>query len=274
MTTAAFPKTVHIIPLGHEIDRAVQPLRDKKIDTVHLLAISPEDDLDPIMKSKQTNYTYKVTEELKLLSIKVQFHHVKMFDILDVLKTVSRIIVQEQKDGNMVYVNMSSCGRKTSFAVTIAAMFHEVTCYYVAADAYATGENAEKEADHGMSIVSSSAAIEFLQVFKIMKPKMINIELLAELYRRNINDNSGMKSDDIIHFLNQKKEHGFRTIPDQKQGYEKSKLRRSLLNRINRSYLKELEDQNYIKKQKTGKEFSICITQAGCHIACLSGLIE
>lgn len=274
MSNPGFPKTVHIIPLGHEIDRAIQPLRDKKIDKVHLLAISSEDDLDPIMKSKQTNYTKKVWEQLELLSIEVQFHPVKMFDILDVLKNVSRIIIQEQNDDNLVYVNMSACGRKTSFAVTIAAMFHEVTCYYVAADGYATGDNAVKEADHGMSIVSSTAAVEFLQDFKIMKPKTMNIELLAELYRKRVNGNSGMKSDDIIYFFNQKNEHGFKIIPDQKQGYEKSKLRRALLNRINRSYLKELENQNYIKKQKIGKEFSISITQAGCHIACLSGLVE
>ena len=268
-----FPETVHIIPLGHEIDRAVKPLVNKKIDRVHILAISPDAELDPVMKEKQVNYTRKVTAHLEDLSIVVRFHPVKMFDVLDVLKNVSRIIVQEKADYNNVFVNMSACGRKTSFAVTVAAMYHEVESYYVAADGYATGENSGKEIDHGMSIVESSN-IEFLQQFKIMKPKPINIELLAELYRRNVNNTPYMKSDEIIDFLNKKEARGFKVKPEEKHGFDKSKLRRALLNRINRSHLEELESQKYIEKKKDGKEFCVKITPAGAHIACVSGLVQ
>jgi hypothetical protein len=105
------------------------------------------------MKEKQMNYTRKVTAHLKALSIPVRFHPVEMYDVLDVLKNISQIIVQKKADGNNVLVNMSACGRKTSCAVTVAAMYHEVVSYYVAADKYATGENSGKETDHGMSIV-------------------------------------------------------------------------------------------------------------------------
>ena len=267
------PETVHIIPLGHEIDRAVKPLANRKVDRVHLLAISPEADIDPVMREKQINYTRKVTAHLEALSIPVLFHPVEMFDVLDVLKNVSRIIVQEKANSNLVYVNMSACGRKTSFAVTVAAMYHEVVSYYVAADGYATGKNSGKEIEHGMSIVESGN-IEPLQLFQIMKPKDINVELLAELYRRKVNNNPYMKSDELINFLNERKVHGFEVHPDDKRGLDKSKLRRSLLNRISRSHLEELEGQKYVEKKKTGKEFSVKITPAGSHIACVSGLIE
>lgn len=267
-----FPETVHLIPLGHEIDRAVKPLVNKKIDRVHLLAISPDAEIDPAMKEKQVNYTRKVTAHLEDLNIQVIFHSVNMFDVLDVLKIVSRIIVQEKEDGNNVYVNMSACGRKTSFAVTVAAMYHEVVSYYVSADSYATGENSGKEIDHGMSIVESGN-IEFLQQFKIMKPKPINIELLAELYRRKTNEKPVMKSDEIIDFFNERNVRGFEEKPKDKHGLDKSKLRRALLNRINRSHLQELEDQKYIEKKMNGKEFSVSITPAGSHIACVSGLV-
>jgi len=270
---SGLPETVHIIPLGHEIDRAVKPLVNKKVDRVHLLAISPEADLDPVMRDKQVNYTKKVTAHLNDLSIPVLFHPVEMFDVLDVLKNVSRIIVQEKVDGNNVYVNMSACGRKTSFAVTVAAMYHEVVSYYVAAEGYATGENSGKETDHGMSIVESGN-IELLQQFPIMKPKDINVELLAELYRRKMNDTPYMKSDEIINFLNERNVHGFEVKPGDKRGLDKSKLRRSLLNRISRSHLEELEGQKYIEKKRIGKESSVRITPAGSHIACISGLIE
>ena len=275
MTQPSFglPENVHIIPLGHEIDRAVKPLLKTKADRVHLLAIPPDAELDPVMKEKQVNYTHKVTVLLEKQKIPVQFHAVDMFDILDVMKKVSRIIVLEKKSGNNVYVNMSACGRKTSFAVTIAAMFHDVAAYYVAADGYATGKNSVKDADHGMSIVESGN-IELLQQFRIMRPDDTNMALLAELYRRKINGKPDMKSDDIIDFFYRMKVRGFDTKPEDKHGFERSQLMRALLNRINRMHLKGLEDQKYIEKKKAGKEFCVRITDAGSHIACVSGIIE
>jgi hypothetical protein len=271
--SSGLPENVHIIPLGHEIDRAVKPLLKNKADRVHLLAIPPDAELDPVMKEKQMNYTQKVTACLEEHKIPVQYHAVDMFDTLDVMKKVSRIIVLEKARGNIVYVNMSACGRKTAFAVTIAAMFHDTAVYYVAADSYATGVNSIKEADHGMSIVESGN-IELLQQFRIMKPDDTDIALLAELYRRKMNNMPVMKSDDIIDFFSQKKVHGFNVKPEDKRGLERSKLKRALLNRINRMHLEGLESQKYIEKKKIGKEFVVKITEAGSHIACVSGLIN
>ena len=270
---SGLPETVHIIPLGHEIDRAVKPLMKNKADRVHLLAISPDADLDPVMKEKQVNYTHEVTVRLEEKNIPVQFHGVDMFDILEVMKKVSRIIVIEKEKGNNIYVNMSACGRKTSFAVTVAAMYHEVVSYYVAASGYATGENSGMEADHGMSIVESGN-IELLQQFRIMRPDETNIALLAELYHRKTKKMPDMKSDDIITFFNEQKVRGFEIKPNEKHGFERSKLQRKLLNRINRMHLEELENQQYIEKRRVGKEFYVKITDAGSHIACVSGIIK
>jgi hypothetical protein len=270
---SGLPENVHIIPLGHEIDRAVKPLMKNKADRVHLLAIPPDAELDPVMKEKQENITQKVTAHIEKQKIPVRFHAVDMFDILDVMKKVSRIIVLEKKDGNNVYVNMSACGRKTSFAVTIAAMFHGISPYYVAADSYATGKNSRKEIDHGMSIVESGN-IELLQQFRIMRPDETNIALLAELYRRKTKSITDMKSDDIIDFFHQMNVHGFEVKPDEKRGLERSRLKRTLLNRIKRMHLDGLEREKYIEKTQAGREFFVRITDAGSHIACVSGMVE
>jgi hypothetical protein len=74
--------------------------------------------------------------------------------------------------------------------------------YYVSADDYSTGKNADKEFDHRMSIVKS-ANLELLQQFRIMMPEKSNILLLAELYRRKVSNKPDMKSDDIIAFFNE-----------------------------------------------------------------------
>jgi hypothetical protein len=152
---------VHIIPLGHEIDRAVAPFTKNKADRAYILAVPPDADLDPGMVKKQHYFVGRVTERLQELGIAVTFVPVAMFEILDVLKVVSYLIRTEKEAGNDVYVNMSSCGRKTSVAVTLAAMVHEVPLYYVSADRYATGDGEEFE--HGLSIVENVRTEVFQQ---------------------------------------------------------------------------------------------------------------
>jgi len=68
--------------------------------------------------------------------------------------------------------------------------------------------------------------------------------------------------------------HGFNVKPEDKRKDERLKLKRALLNRINRTHLEGLEKQKYIEKKKVGKEFFVTITEAGSHIACVSGLID
>ncbi|MFY9404804.1 MAG: hypothetical protein WAP32_00990, partial [Candidatus Methanoculleus thermohydrogenotrophicum] len=55
--------------------------------------------------------------------------------------------------------------------------------------------------------------------------------------------------------------------------YLRAKKKRALLNRMNRGYLKELEEQGYVERRWLGRNFSIQITKAGEHIACVSGWI-
>jgi len=267
------PDTVHIIPLGHEIDRAVQPFTKKKADRVYLLAIPPESDHDVVMREKQQHYTSEVIRRLKDLQIEVISQPVEMFEILEVMRIISRLIVREKEQGNQVFVNMSACGRKTSFAVTIAAMVHGVMAYYVPADAYATGALAHEESTHGISIVKTGKT-EMLQSFQIMMPKHDSLLLLAELFRRDLQGKGEMNTEDIFSYLKQKGVPGFEKIPSGVGRDKKPQLSRKLLNRINSSCLKELEYQEYISREKRGRQYYFTITDAGKYIACVSGLVE
>jgi len=272
-SSGEIPDTVHIIPLGHEIDRAVQPFTKKKADRVYLLAIPPESDHDVVMKEKQQHYKNEVIRRLQDLQIEVVYQPVEMFEILEVMRIISRLIVREKEQGNQVFVNMSSCGRKTSFAVTIAAMVHGVVAYYVPADAYATGALAREESTHGISIVKTGK-IESLQSFQIMMPKHDSLLLLAELFRRGIKGKGEMNTEDIFSYLKQKGVPGFEEIPSDVGRNEKPQLTRKLLNRINSVCLKELEYQKYISREKRGRQYIFTITEAGKYIACVSGLVE
>jgi hypothetical protein len=265
---------VHIIPLGHEIDRAVAPFTKNKIDRAYVLAVPADAELDPEMLEKQQYFLKVVTEKLKVLGIQVEVKPVNLFITLDVLKAVSSLIRTEKERGSDVSVNMSACGRKTSVAVTLAAMVQEVGVYYVSANRYAIGPDAKEEHEHGLSIVTD-VYTEFFQNFKIMMPKEASILLLVELYNRKISGKVDMASSEILDFFSNQKVFGYedRHKPV-KDSSERAKIQRALLNRTNRGYLKELEDQEYIERKWKGRNFFINITEAGEYIACASGLVE
>lgn len=261
---------VHLIPLGHEIDRAVAPFSTYRAERAYVIVVPDNADLDEQMLEKQRHYTKRVCEGLLAVGVHPEVVYCNMFDIPDVLRVVSSLILKEKRQGNEVLVNMSACGRKTSVAVTMAAMVHGVTVYYVSADRYATGEDAALEADHGLSIVETGH-IEPLYNFSIMMPDAESQFLLAELYRRK----QGMTSGDLFKFFHEKGIEGYKDLPDKRNGeYIPGSKNRELLNKTNRKYLHKLETAGYTTRIWMGRRFSVHITEAGKYIACVSGLLE
>jgi len=187
---------VHLIPLGHEIDRAVKPFNTYRAERAYVIVVPDNADLDEQMLEKQRHYTKRVCEGLLAAGVRPEVAYCNMFDILDVLRVVSSLIVREKRQGNDVLINMSACGRMTSVAVTMAAMVHGVRAYYVHADRYATGDDAALEADHGLSIVETGQ-VEPLYNFSIMMPDAECQLLLCELYRRG----EGVTSEDLFGFF-------------------------------------------------------------------------
>ena len=272
-STSGLHERVHIIPLGHEIDRAVKPFLKHRADRAYVITVSPTAELDLKMLEKQKHFTQKVCEGLTKAGVEPTVLYCNLFDILDSLRTVASLIVQEKdQKHNEVFVNMSACGRKTSIAVTLAAMVHGVEVYYVSADRYATGDAAGLELEHGLSIVEKGN-IEPLYNFKIMMPDESSQKFLAELHRRK----EGMNSRDIfVHFQNERVD-GYENLPKTKKkggDFAPGQLNRELLNRTNRKYLNPLEKAGYIRREWKGRSFIIHLTESGKYIACASGLLE
>ena len=264
---------VHLIPLGHEIDRAVKPFNTYRAERAYVIVVPDNADLDEQMLEKQRHYTKRVCEGLLAAGVRPEVAYCNMFDILDVLRVVSSLIVREKRQGNDVLINMSACGRMTSVAVTMAAMVHGVRAYYVHADRYATGDDAALEADHGLSIVETGQ-VEPLYNFSIMMPDAECQLLLCELYRRG----EGMTSEDLFGFFHKQGFEGYDELPPEKRNksgeYSSGSKNRELLNRTNRKYLYKLEAASYITRIWSGRRFSVHITDAGRYIACVSGLLE
>lgn len=262
---------VHVIPLGHEFDRVVKPFERHRPNRVYLLTITTPKNVPHIteeMFKKQEYFLNMVRTFLEERGIEVIVEHTNIFDVLDVLRQVSRIVRTEKQRNNIVYVNMSGAGRLTSVAATLAAMAHDAIVYYVVADRYAKTD--EEELKHGLSICQDAKVIELIN-FHISLPDQTSLKLLAELCKNE----KGMKTKEILDFL---KKLGIEEFDERSLKPEVRKDTRlsqqTLLNRLNKKVLDKLEAEGYIKREKSGRYNTIKITETGKYIAYISGFMN
>lgn len=256
-------KIVHVVPVGLEIDRVVKPFEDKnglKANKVYILSAVEDGITPPSFVKEHRKYVSIVKERLTQLDIRVDVINAHLIDLLEVMQKASNIIQKELKEGNIVYVNMSGAGRLTSVGVTLAGMVHGAKVYYVEADEYS--DTKEKKKEHGYSICHE-LRIKFLENFKIQLPNTTQLKVLVELYKRG-----KMRTYDIIKFLASLKIEGF---PEDYYSLSRNEKTRIII-KLNRKVMKNLEESEYIVKEKIGRENEYKITESGRYIASISGL--
>jgi hypothetical protein len=265
MTMERLQEIVHIIPLGHEIDRAVRPFDLYKVNRVYILVLHERGKYSHEMIQKQEYYTNQVLKRLKALKIPATVIDTDMFDLLDVICKISGIIHKEREKNNLVYVNMSSAGRLTSIGVSIAAMAKKVQVYYVNADRYSETQDEMKQ--HGISICEKSKVL-LLQNFEIALPDEWSMMILTWLYSANL------RAAGVSGKLAENKVEGFLTDISTLKREDQRKERANQLMKLDKRYLAKLEDRGYITRRKIGREVEISLTESGKYVACVSGMVE
>jgi hypothetical protein len=259
-------KIVHIIPLGHEIDRAVIPFREQTPNRVYILAVIKNPDLDQDMVARQLYFVKQVKSQLNK-SIEVITINTNMFELPDVIKTISKIIRNEKEQGNRISVNMSACGRLTSVGAVIAAMAHGVNLYYVMADGYAKTD--EEVNTHGLSICQTTN-IKMIVGLDFVLPDPIGMEILVFLYRKD----KPMRTIDIFEILRDRNVEGYETLFFEVVGEKKRGVQSRQLMKLDKTLLSKLERNKLIIREKSGRNVFISLTESGRYVACLSGLLE
>jgi len=79
---------VHIIPLGHEVDRAIKPFEKYKANRAYLLSIIENKKYSADMTEKQGLFLDVVKNKLEK-GIQVRVWNVDLFDMLEVMKNIS-----------------------------------------------------------------------------------------------------------------------------------------------------------------------------------------
>lgn len=257
---------VHIIPLGYEIDRATKPFEKYKANKAYLLVHLNTDLHDKELLRKHGYYLHTVKEQLEQLDITTHIIQIDMFDLQDVIKTISRIIVKEITENNEVFVNVSSAGRLTSIGSALAAMANGAQAYYVYSDDYS--ENQKERLKHGLSICYN-LNIEFLEPFQFKLPKINGVKLLVKLFE---NPEKKMKTTDAIEHLSEIGSGDWKEFKNFRSRKFPRSLKQKGLMKLNKGVLTELENNGYIVREFVGRYNTIQITKSGSYIACVSGL--
>ncbi|MHC1625780.1 MAG: HFX_2341 family transcriptional regulator domain-containing protein [Methanoculleaceae archaeon] len=263
----ALEQTVHIIPLGHEFDRAVRVFDYTKVDRVYLLTSWKWDTDEGVMGAEQRSFTERVSDHLRNKGIDVIIVDTDTFDILDVTGKVAHIVRKEVDAGNRVSINMSAAGRLTSVASTIVGMMHGVRVYYLPADNYSRTEEERKQ--HGISICTRVRP-EYLMDIPIPHLDKEKMAVLTGLYRAG----RALNSRELRKILRESGCGDFRDLSEIENKDERRKEESRQLMRLNQGILRHLERDGYITVEKRGRKNKVRITDSGKFLALASGEID
>ncbi|MDH5200002.1 MAG: DUF6293 family protein [Candidatus Bathyarchaeota archaeon] len=264
LTEAEVEKIIHVIPVEVEIDRAVRPFQDPngfKANRIYLLGTTDESSFKGERGWLVPHCLRKVGERLEALGIEVVTVETCIWDLQDVMRKVSRIVLEERSRGNIVYVNMSAGGPFVSVASALSAMVQDARLYYVRCARYS--ETLEEKLEHGNG-VCDKYEVQFLENFRIITPDKRALTVLVELYTRG-----SMSTSDLLTVLHDRGVEGFEE--DHRLLSRGDKI--SLLMRLNKGVTGKLEKVGYIKKERRGRENVYRITESGKYVACISGLL-
>ncbi|MFW6141217.1 MAG: DUF6293 family protein [Candidatus Saliniplasma sp.] len=115
-------KRVHVAPLGYELDRIVEPLKELKADEF-ILVIQKEEKHG---KEHQKN----VENWLKEHDVKYSIKEAELLDLEDCISVFGRIVYRLKEEGHDVYVNISSSTSISAVGASFAAMLWDAEPYH------------------------------------------------------------------------------------------------------------------------------------------------
>lgn len=265
MSDERIRSSVHIIPLGYEIDRAIRPFDSEVVDHVYLLTMKSSDDGIHRELEKASRIRYfesRVKGILLERGIQVTVTSVDISDVFEVMNAISSIIIEEKKKGAKVNVNMSACGKITAYATIMASMANDASLYYVRADRIA--ETDQEIINHGLSICQQSRVYHLGRI-SLALPDAVQSEVLSSL----ANAPQGLSSLEILD-LTVKKCSG-KALSDQQED-NLSSVEPWDLHLLKKKVIDPLLSAGYISEQgELDKQFSI--TPDGEYIVALQGKI-
>lgn len=244
-------RRVHVVPLGCEFDRIVEPIRDQRADLVYLLVDG---------RDEEPAYRDDLVDELESIVPDVRTRSCDLGDVYAVLGEVTTLAARHADDG--VYVNVSGGGTVAAIGATIACMdvSTDATAYYVEPERYAHDGTAEP-------ISAGVAEVSSLPSYPVDSPTRDQVAIMGFLADPERWDGyadgrtAPPKKKDLIAFA---REEGLsfvadRTPPEERPGGEDKGAFRVLDAHV----LDPLEADGYVTVEARGRRRVVELTERG-----------
>lgn len=176
-------RLVHVVPLGWEKDRAVQPVLEMRAHRVYLLSRTDHPKNKHFLRLVRKGLKDEV-DESEIREIQVDARQ----EFESVLLHVSKTIVEEAAAGSRVHLNMSASGKIAAAAATLAGMYHSDKIgqlYYAKLQDYTVLADNPKEAflENGLSI--GYGGLQALPRFPLQRLRPASVQTMAFLYGKS-----------------------------------------------------------------------------------------
>ncbi|WP_254763064.1 DUF6293 family protein [Natrinema marinum] len=264
-------KRVHVVPLGYEFDRILEPIRDQRADLVYLLEGDSVDDHERAdggaggdghaerNATAAAEYHAELREELESVVPEVRTWECDLTDVYAVLGDVTTIADIHAED--QVYVNVSGAGTIPAIGATIACMdvSTDAHAYYVEPSTYAHAGTTEP-------ISFGVDEIEEVPTYPIDSPTRDQVAIMEFLAEPDAWDGyhddrtAPPKKKDLIEYA---RDHDLsfmadRRTPDDRSGEDKGAFRV-----LDTHVLEPLAEDGYVTIESVGRRRVVELTERG-----------
>lgn len=247
--------SIHLVPLGWEIDRAVLPLRTMHPQQVHLFC-------NPESHPFQLHFYRQVISHLDNLGIAHNLVQVDADkDLKGLVRELSRVMRAEIEAGNRVYVNISASGRIGAVASSLVSMAHlgnHGKAYYVRPERYDPSD--EERMRHGLSVGMIGDPVD-IPLFPLRLPSRQGQLILETLAKRG----GSARYSDLFKSLHQAGVEGYIEV----QRETSRKDRGNLTVKLTKTILRPLLDVGLITTEKESRNTLVRLTDSGEYMVCL-----
>lgn len=226
------PGRIHIMPVGYEYERIIQPAQEFRADQVIL--VGHEGDTEGDEGDKHLRGAIEALEEQ---NIEIEAKECDIFDLYSSMGAIAESISEHEDDE--IYVNVSTGSKVTAIAGMIASMVLDCTPYYVRAKDY---ENDPED-------IKGTTE---LPTYPIDAPDSEQVDVMQFIHRFSEREGPPTKGD-VIHFS----EHlNLDYISRNVAGKGKYRL-------LDVHIVEPLKEREYIAESKQGRNKILTLTDDG-----------
>lgn len=241
--TSIFRRRIHIVPVGFEIDRVIEPLIRFKADKVWLV-------VEENVENGEANYHYQEIKR-KLEELEISFEERRcQFRALFELLNEYRIIIEKEHE-NEIFINVSTGNKIEAIAGMMAAMMFQsekvsVTPYYIIPEKYEIKPKEKEQFTSGFKDIIQ------LPTYTIERPKE---HLIAAL--KIIQENGTSSKKQLIELFVRKA-----LIVIERSNHSESAKH----SQLNKKFLDPLNEKKFIEITGKGRSARIKISVDGENI--------